>query len=175
MPEIKLVKKAMFVLEDLHYQYIPQLVNLDIWNNDMSLPNSPHVELARILLEHGKDWSKIKNTRFVADRRYRYEKGLKKWTKEYIKKHIFESRYGILKSIKKYGYKEILSGKIQIAVLRNPIYCTRTNDKTILTNEIYHGGRRCSAAYVLGYKKLPGYWAKDAKPGTYKYKLWSFK
>jgi len=170
MPEIKLREKTKFVVADLCYQYLPGVTSMDIWNHDMSLPNSPQVEVARLLLEHGRDWSVIKKSRYVADRRYRKAAGMSKWTDSYIKQHIFESRYKILRSLKKHGYKKSLAVNQPIAVLREPLWVSRFEaDYPWLHGlEIYHGGRRCAAAYVLGIEMLPGFWAEDRYAGSHK-------
>jgi len=155
-------------LSELNYQFIPVLTNQCIWNFDMSLPNSPQVECAKLLLEHGRDWGKLKDCRFAQDRRHRYKLGQTKWTEDCIKAHILGSRYDILKSIKKRGFDKKLNAKQPVSVLRSPLWKTRFGYEASWLNgyEIYHGGRRCSALYALGYESVPAVMCVDAKPGS---------
>lgn len=161
----KLVKAS---LNTLNYQFIPMLTHESIWNFDMSLPNSPQVECAKLLLRHGRNWSKLKHCRFAEDRRHRYRCGINKWTEKAIKEHILGSRYDILMSIMKREFDKKLNKKQPITVLIAPFWATRFNYNEEWLNgpEIYHGGRRCAALYALGYKTVPVLWAKDKKPGT---------
>lgn len=44
--EIRPISKLVDIpLAGLHYQYIHGVTPIDIWQHDMSLENSPHVEL----------------------------------------------------------------------------------------------------------------------------------
>jgi hypothetical protein len=169
MSEIKIVGKLEKIpLAKLHFQFIPILTDLELWNHDMSLPNSPQVEVASLLLKHGKNWSKLKDCRYAQDRRHRFKCGQKKWTEKAIKEHILGSRYSILRSLKKRGFRKEMSKQQPISVLREPLWKSRFGYDTdwLQGAEIYHGGRRCAAAYVLGWKTVPGYWARDKrKPG----------
>ena len=170
MSEIKYKSKKLddIRLDRLHYQWLPAVTSMEIWDYDMGLPNSPQVECARLLLEHGKNWGKLKNCRFAEDRRFRYKAGLKKWTEEAIKEHILGSRYKILKSLRKHGFDKSLSKQQPISILMQPLWRTRFKyDEEWLEGwEIYHGGRRCASAYVLGWETIPGMWAEDKYPGT---------
>jgi len=170
MSEIKAISKKPEKVElaSLCYQFIPGLITHDIWMFDMSLPNSPQVECARLLLEHGRDWGKLKDCRFAQDRRYRFKFGQVKWTEEYIKQHILGSRYDILRSIQKRGFDKKLNSKQPVAILKEPFWKTRFGYTADWLNgyEIYHGGRRCAAMYALGYETVPALWCKDKKPGS---------
>ncbi|MGW8324100.1 MAG: hypothetical protein ACWGNI_00260 [Desulfobacterales bacterium] len=172
MSEIKHLthKLEKISLESLHYQFIPEFTNMDIWNYDMSLVNSPQVECAELLLKHGRDWSKLKHCRFAEDRRHRYRCGMEKWTEKAIKEHILGSRYDILTSLRKHGFDSKLNKKQPICVLKEPFWATRFGYVAdwLKGYEIYHGGRRCSAMYVLGYEKVPVLWAADKHPGSNK-------
>lgn len=170
MSEVKLVSKKVYhvKLYDLHYQFVPEFTSMEIWNNDMSLANSPQVECANLLLLHGPKWSKMKNCRFAEDRRHRYRLGMKKWTEKNIKEHILGSRYQILMSIKKRGFDRKRNNKQPVSILKEPFWKSRFKFEAewLRGKEIYHGGRRCSALYVLGYDSVPVLFVKDKHPGS---------
>ena len=172
MSEIRYITKKQEIinLDKLNYQFVPEFTNMELWNYDMSLPHSPQVECAKLLLKHGKNWSKLKDCRFAQDRRHRYKCGMTKWTEKAIKEHILGSRYDILMSIKKRGFDEKLNKKQPIAILISPFWTTRFNYTAdwLTGPEIYHGGRRCAAMYALGYKKVSVLWVKDKYPGSNK-------
>jgi hypothetical protein len=159
--KVVLGKKRNFALADLNYQYVPGLTSDDIWHGDMSLPNSPQVELLQLLIKHGPYWDAIENCRFVQDRRYRRAKGVKKWTEEAIKEHIFLSRWRMLIGIKSFGYSQKRCKGQPVVVLRKPLF------NGGLAPEIFHGGRRCAAAYVLGHTELPGHYGKLVDKSRY--------
>lgn len=168
--EYKILSKRpkKIMLKDLNYQFIPKLTHDSIWNFDMSLPNSPQVECAELLLKHGRNWSKLKHCRFAEDRRHRHRLGMKKWTEEAIKEHILGSRYKILMSIKKHGFDKKKNSKQPITILTEPLWKTRFLYVAEWLNgyEIYHGGRRCASMYALGYEHVPARLAEDRFPGT---------
>lgn len=152
-------------LKDLHIQFVPVVTPVKLWNHDMSLENSPHVELMRILLEHGLDWKRIEPTRYVKERTRRFAIGLKRWVEKKIMGHI-EVRYDILKSIKKKGFKK--SRQEPIMVLKEPFWKTRFGHEFPQGYEIWTGAGRASAAYVLGYEKLPVMFYEDKYAGSNK-------
>lgn len=170
MSEIKLIsrKSVTVPLSRLFYQYIPEFVSKDIWCENMQLANSPQVECAKLLLEYGRNWGKLKHCRFAADRRHRYKLGMKKWTEKVIKEHILGSRYDILMSVKKRGFDKKKNAKQPITVLQSPFWRTRFGEVPNWVNgwEIYHGGRRCAALYVLGFVNVPVLVAQDKYPGS---------
>ena len=170
MSEVIYISKKVYSVRllDLHYQFIPEFTDMDIWQNDMSLPNSPQVECAQLLLKYGRNWGKLKDCKFAQDRRHRYELGMKKWTEKNIKKHILGSRYDILMSIRKNGFDKEKNKKQPIAVLMEPFWMTRFgwNASWLEGPEIYHGGRRCAAMYALGYEKVQVLFMKDKYPGS---------
>ena len=172
MSETKYISKKLqnVDLKKLNYQFIPVLTHDSIWNFDMSLPNSPQVECAKLLLKYGRNWDKLKYCRFAEDRRHKYRCGMKKWTEKQIKEHILGSRYKILMSIKKNGFDKKLNSKQPVAILKEPFWKTRFNytAEWLTGFEIYHGGRRCAAMYALGYESVPVLWVRDKYPGTYK-------
>ena len=176
MSEVIYISKKFynFKLSDLYYQFIPEFTNVNIWQNDMSLPNSPQAECAQLLLKHGRNWSKLKDCKFAQDRRHRYKLGMRKWTEKNIKEHILGSRYDILMSIKKYGFDKKKNKKQPVAVLMKPFWITRFNyvASWLKGPEIYHGGRRCAAMYALGYDQIRVLVMQDkysgsGKPGGY--------
>lgn len=148
------------LLADLHYQYLPKFTSNSIWHSDMSLPNSPQVEVLELWIKHGWNWNVLMESRLAEDRRYRRTKGYGKWNEKKIKVHI-EHRIKIMKSIKKRGFVPSMSKSQPIAVLETPLasYLGARSD-IAKAPEIYHGGRRCAAMYVLGFKTV------IARPGV---------
>jgi hypothetical protein len=99
---------------------------------------------------------------------------MKQWTDEHIKKHI-RSRWATYKSLKKYGYKKKLhrtkNGRdYPVRVLLQPFWKTRFNiDESWLDGvELWDGGGRSCAAYVLGWDSVPAEICEDTAPGTCK-------
>ena len=153
-------------LSKLHVRCIPVLTPLDLWGNDMSLENSPHVELMREFLEHGMTWGNLKSTRYVRERMRRFKLGITRWTEPYIIQHLHK-RYDILRSLKKEGFVAKKS-KPPIQVLREPLWKTRfgCNEEWLEGREIYNGAGRCAAAMALGWESITVIMVKDAKkPG----------
>ena len=171
--EVKAISKLVPIpLAGLHYQYIHGMTPIDIWNYDLSIENSPHVELLRLIQEHGLDWNKLKSTRYVAERRLRREKGNKKWTDEYIMGRLAR-RWEIYRSLKKIGYKPEkykFKGGVEtpVRILKEPLWTTRFGFKAdwLSGPELFDGAGRCSAAYVLGWKEIPAIWVEDKNPGS---------
>jgi hypothetical protein len=159
-------------LKDLHYQYIHNYTPIKLWNYDMSLPNSPHVELLRLIKEDGFNWKRIWQTRYVEERIGRRKLGMKQWTDEHIKKHI-RNRWATYKSLKKYGYKKKLhrtkkGRNYPIRVLLEPFWKTRfgIGRPWLCGFELWDGGGRSCAAHVLGWDSIPAEICEDTKPGT---------
>ncbi len=152
---IEVGKLKKFRLADLHIRYIPVITPPRLWNRDMSLPNSPHVELMKIFKNYGFDKERIKESRYFKDRQYRH-KYLDKWTDKRIWKHIKEGRYRIFNLMAKEGWNKKRSKGDPIKVLPEPFWCSRFNRTWdwIKGEEIWNGAGRCSAAYVLGYDHL---------------------
>ena len=162
--EIKSTGKSVKVrLSELHIQYIPAFTPIELWNYDMSLINSPHVELMRDLLENGFSWDRLKSGRYAQERMRRFELGVKRWTEPYIIEHI-KKRYDVLKSLKKHGYSKKRAVP-PIQVLKEPLWKTRFGCSEPFLNgmEIYNGAGRCSAAVALGWEEIPVEMVKDAK------------
>jgi len=166
------VPKKKAVLKDiklslLHYQFIPIVTPIKLWNYDMSLAHSPHVELMTILLEHGFCWPKIAGTRYVTERIRRHDLGLSQWTESKIKEHI-KRRFAILRSLQRAGYRDKLHGKKPVAVLRHPFWKSRFGyDRDWFKGmEIWDGGGRCAAAMALGWETIPAMMYEDVKPGS---------
>lgn len=168
MSDIKITSKLVEIpLEKLHVQYVPVVTPLEIWKNDMSLVNSPHVELLELIKQHGFDWKRIKRTRFYAVRKHRESVGMKQWTDDKIREHIIQ-RWKIYNSIFKKGFSTKRSAEKPVIVLREPFWTTRFGfaPDWLKGWEIWDGMRRSSACYVLGKKFVLGYFAEDTKPGS---------
>ncbi len=151
-------------LADLSVRYIPVVTPIDLWNHDMSLKNSPHVELMRLFKKHGLNWGKIEKTRYYKERQHRHIIGTKRWTRNYIYYHI-EKRYKLFKGIKK-KYKS--NKKFPIHVLKKPFWATRFGLKEDWLDglELWNGAGRTSSLYVLGKKTVKVMMCKDKHPGT---------
>lgn len=163
--EVKVISKIESIpLEKMRVQYIPVLTPIDIWNHDMRLKNSPHVELIQLIIKYGMDWNMIMKTRYVKERQHRYICGMKKWTEKHIKEHVIK-RWKIYKSLLKYGYSRKLEGK-PVIVLEKPFWKSRFGLKEpwMKGYEIWNGAGRCAAAYCLGWTHYPGVWARDRYP-----------
>ena len=169
MADIKPItgKTQIVKLADLHIRYIPVVTPIDIWNNDMSLPNSPHVELFKIMLMYGFRWSELMHTRYVKERRRRFKIGMRRWTDEHVMEHL-HVRYSILKSLQKHGYSSKKHGDKPVVVLKQPFWKTRFGlDKPFLGGmEIWDGGGRSTAMYALGKKEIPCVFYEDKAPGS---------
>ncbi|MCP3681769.1 MAG: hypothetical protein GY861_03675 [bacterium] len=154
-------------LSDLSVRYIPIVTPIELWSHDMSLTNSPHVELMRLFAEHGLDMEKVKDTRYYEERKRRHDIGMKKWTRTKLKEHI-KKRYAIYKSIKKRGFREKLG--LPIRVLKKPFWTTRfgVNEEWMGGYELWNGSGRASALMALGEKKVRVMMCKDKHPGTKK-------
>ena len=166
--EINIVERnAPLRLSNLHIQYIPYVTPLDLWNGDMGLANSPHVELLQYIKKHGFDWTGIWRLRYTKERIRRREIGWPKWTDTMIRKRI-RIRWKIYKSLKERGYKQSKARESPIIVLRKPFWETRFNVHTdnIHGPEIFDGAGRCSAAFVLGWDAIIADIGVDSKPGT---------
>jgi len=155
-----------FMLSDLHIQYIPVVTPIKLWKNDMSLKNSPHVELMRIFKHCGNDWSRIQHTRYVQERRRRGEIGLN-WDEKRLKIHL-SRRHNVLKSIRSKGFKKDMRGEKPVRILEKPIWKTRFNleEPWLKGYEIWDGGGVCSALYALRYKTVKAIIVEDRYPGT---------
>jgi hypothetical protein len=171
MDEIRKIAGPVRVkLSELYYQYIPIVTSEPIWDNDMSLRNSPHVQLVRIMMwmqnGGGLLWEEIVKSRYYQDRLFRMSKGA--GSEEYIRKKIL-SRYRLLKKIRKIGFNDRASDKSPIIVLNKPFWQTRFNyQRPCPGMEIWDGGGRCAIAYVLDKQTVPAYIYEDAAPGTCK-------
>lgn len=167
MPEIIPIEKKLrkVKLADLHIRYIPVVTPINLWNFDMGLPKSPHVELMRIFARHRFDWSRLSSSRYYKERRLRRKIGMRRWTEEKIFNHII-ARYKIWRSIKNNGYDKHRDRVNPIKVLPEPFWKTRFGMKKLNGMEIWNGAGRCAAAYALGYDSLPVLMCEDAHPGT---------
>jgi len=158
-------KEYLAVLTDLHVRYIPKARLERWWGNDMSLPNSPHIELIQYYKNHGINWDVLLKSRYAEERRARrVEFKQEKWSEEWIKKHI-EHRIDIYNSLKNAGF--IHQGK-PIQILSEPFWNTRFGLAlpNITGEEIWNGAGRCAAAYVLGWKDIPATKVRDLRPNS---------
>ena len=172
MDEIRRITNIVYVRpEELHYQYIPYVVNREIWHDDMGLPNSPHVELTELMMlmiqGPGFDWDVIKKTRYYQDRLHRISMGIGSEKNAKVK---MLARYRLLKSIREKGLNKNRSNKVPIIILRQPFWKSRFNcqEPWVEGMEIWDGGGRCAMAHVLGIKSVPAYIYEDAHAGTCK-------
>lgn len=158
----KLVKVK---LADLHYQYIPVVTPAEIWDNDMALPTSPHVEL--LTLAARKSHPDVRMTRYWRERARRREIGMPQWTEKHIMAHICR-RIDIYKSLMRHGFKPPLYKDRPVRILAEPFWKTRFGGTPdwVQGMEIWDGGGRCAAAYVLGWKEIPVQMVRDRKPGS---------
>lgn len=158
-------------LEELHYRYIPQTYEEEIWHDDMGLPGSPHVELMRLFLSGVSGWQEIKHTRYVKERQSRRLAGMVWWTNGRIREHL-HVRMSILKSLSLDGYREQLAA-MPVRVLEEPFWKTRYMNTTpwVQGPELWDGGGRCAAAYALGWKEISAVWVKDPTPGLCKSRI----
>lgn len=154
-------------LDSLNYQFVPIVTPIKLWNYDMALKTSPHVELMRLFLDHGLDWEKIEETRYFKERVRRHDLGLRQWTTTRIKEHV-QRRYAILRSLKRAGYRKKLYRDKPVSILKKPFWSTRFEyKKDFLTGkEIWDGGGRCAAAYALGWETIPIVYYCDVSPGS---------
>lgn len=164
MSEIINKKWKEVKLADLSVRYIPVVTPIKLWNHDMSLANSPHVELLNTIKKYGWDWKVLKKTRYWKERCYRFNCGVKRWTDKYTKEHT-KKRWAIYKSLKKKGFKKKDS---PITVLKQPFWTTRfgLEEEWLGGLEIFNGSGRCAAAVVLGWKTIPAMIAEDKYPST---------
>lgn len=168
--DIKIVSKIEpIALDKLHIRYIPVLTPIGMWNYDMRLKNSPHVELIQLIMKYGWDWDMIMKTRYVRERQHRYVCGLDKWTDEHIREHV-EQRWKTYKSLRKYGYSKKREKGKPVIILKRSFWKSRfeMKEKWLKGLEIWNGSGRCAAAYCMGWNFYPAVLAKDKYPKTHK-------
>lgn len=155
-------------LDELHIRYIP-MVQLERWYvgaEPMLLKNSPHVEMLSVYRDEGLNWDKLLSGRYAEERRTRRVKfGQKRWTEDYIKEHIIH-RIKVYKSMKERWFPRCEDKPIMI--LKEPFWQTRFGEKHdgIVGPEIWNGGGRCAAAWVLNWRTISAVWAEDMRPGA---------
>jgi hypothetical protein len=172
-------------LESLRVQYVHGVTPIELWNYDMALATSPHVELLKKIAKYGLNWNVIMKTRYWAERAHRRNIGMAQWTGKHIREHILV-RWKTYLSLRDNGFTpEMYTGKTKshpIKVMSTPMWESRFGYKAHFLRgpEIFDGAGRCSAACALGWKKIPVVWVEDARagtknPGGYKEKLESVK
>lgn len=166
-PDIEFIKRKTIPIADIQCQYIPVLSPLELWNYDLRLKNSPHVELLRIICAHGYDWNIIMKSRYAQERQRRFIMGLERWTDEYIREHV-QRRWKIYKSLCKYGYSKKIEKDKPVVVLEKPFWKTRfgADEKFLKGKECWDGFGRLSAACLMGMKEYPVVIARDRYPGS---------
>ena len=174
MTEIKIIRPVNIEVNSLRHRYLPKITPMYILGykpDPMHISRSPHVKLLRTLVKYGFNKRKLKQTKYFQERRHRYSLGMPKWVDSWIYKHI-QIRWNIFKSLEKNGYDNRKAKAKPIIILEKPIIETRFNwDSGFLRGpEIYDGFGRSSSAYVLGWEKIPGSLAVDAKPGHMEFK-----
>lgn len=152
-------------LADLHYQYIPVVTPEELWNHDMALPTSPHVEMLKLVARTAHP--NVRATRYWKERVRRREIGMAQWTDEHIEEHI-RRRILTFESMRKRGFKPALYKDRPIRVLAEPFWKTRFGGtpEWVQGLEIWDGGGRCAAAYVLGWETIKVQMVRDRKPGS---------
>ncbi len=141
-------------IKKLHAKFVPNETPLDIWNYDMSLKNSPHLELIFLISQYGFDWEKIFKSRFVKIQQHKYIMGFDGYGKDDIER-IVKNQWEIYKSISLYGYRKKKWIKHPVMVSKKPIH----KQKNILQGmEIQDGTARCAAIMMLGIQTIAGYY-----------------
>ena len=166
--EVRTVKTRVPVeLAKLHNQYIPYVTPFDLWNYDMALATSPHVEMLQYIVKHGFNWEEIFKLRYARERLRRKEIGWGKWGRATTKKRIM-IRWRIYQSLKEHGYKQSRCESGPIMILEEPFWNTRfgLKDERVHGMEIFDGAGRCSAAYVLGWDAILADICVDPLAGT---------
>jgi hypothetical protein len=108
----------------------------------------------------------IEKSRYVAERKHRFLLGMKRWTDEYIRRHVI-NRYATFRSLRKHGY-DTHKATPPIQILKSPLWSTRfaCTANWLGGREIYNGAGRCAAAVALGWESIPVQMVEDArKPG----------
>jgi len=169
-PDIKIVSRMQpIALAKLRIRYIPVLTPIEMWNFDLRLKNSPHVELIQLIMKYGFEWKMIMKTRYVRERRHRYVCGLDKWEDKHIKEHVIK-RWKTYKSLQKYGYSKKKEKKKPVIVLQKPFWKSRFEVKEpwLKGLEIWNGAGRCAAACCMGWDFYPAVLAEDRYPKSHK-------
>jgi len=173
MAEIRKIGKITKVpILSLHLQYVPKISPIWLYPGEdpYRIDKTHHVGLLKHIIKHGMDWKKLKKLPYVKERRHRYDIGIVRWTDSHVREHI-KRRWAIYQSLKKKGWKKKLSKVKPVIVLEKPFIETRYNWESGFLKglEIWDGMGRVSAAFVLGWEKIPVQFAVDAKLGTCKY------
>ncbi len=162
--EIKYTSKYMNIeLKKLHIRYVPQVEPMHLYNNDLSLKNSPHVEMLHILATYGFDWYKIENSRYGQILQHKHVMGVGGYDKEAILETLNKA-WRTHSSIAMKGLKE----RRNVVALDKPFWETRFGYKNehVSGLEIWKGVWVCAAALFLGFKTVKGRIAEDSYPGS---------
>lgn len=162
--EIKYITKTTTIpIEKLHLRYVPHVEPLHLYNNDMRLKNSPHVEMLYLIAIHGFNWDKLKNSRYVQILKHKHIMGINGYgTGEIL--NTLNNAWRTYISISRRGVRD----RKGVIVLKTPFWVTRFGCKKekIKGMEIWKGVWVCAAASFLGITKVKGRMAKDAYPGS---------
>ena len=155
MAEVKKVGKIVKVpIMRLHLQYLPKVSPIWLYpgKDPYRIDKTHHVTLLRHIIKYGLNWKKLKKLKYVAERRHRYDIGIRVWTDSKLREHI-ERRWKIYRSLKKRGWKSSMSKVKPVLVLKKPLFETRYNWESgfLKGPEVYDGFGRSSAAFVLGW------------------------
>tara|TARA_Y100000310_G_scaffold242079_1_gene246238 strand:+ start:1755 stop:2357 length:603 start_codon:yes stop_codon:yes gene_type:complete len=125
---------------------------------DSKITNSPHYELAKMILEEGER----KTRKIFKETRY-YQ-----MCKILGKKNFPEKIFGLIKSLEK-GYLHGKHKKDFITILTEPFAKSRYNRNVeILVPEIWSGHHRAGILLALGQSIVPVAIAQDKDPGSCK-------
>jgi len=162
--EIKYASKLTNIdLDKLHLRYVPNVEPLHLYNNDMRLKSSPHIEMLYLIGQYGFDWDRIKNSRYGKILQYKHVLGVGGYDRENILDNLNKA-WRTYSSIANRGIRS----RKAVVVLQEPFWVTRFgyNKKEIKGMEIWKGVWVCASAYFLGIKTVKGYMAKDVYPGS---------
>lgn len=162
--EIKYTTKHVNInLSKLHLRYVPHVEPLKLYNNDMRLKNSPHLEMLHLIGTYGFDWGRIEKSRYGQILQHKHVMGVGGYEREEILRTLNKA-WRIHSSIATRGLRQ----RRNVIVLNKPFWRTRFGHKEdgIKGMEIWTGVWVCVAAYYLGLKTVKGRIAKDAYPGS---------
>ena len=160
--EIKYTSKLTQIdISKLHLRYVPHVEPLHLYNDDMSLKASPHVEMLYLIGTYGFDWDRIKESRYGQILEYKHVMGVGGYDRNDILDNLNKA-WRTYSSIATRGMRDRRS----VIILKKPFWATRFGHKKIKGMEIWKGVWVCAAACFLGMKTVKGRMAEDAYPGS---------
>lgn len=169
---LKRVSKDKVDIDSLQFQYIPRLVCHRLWldSDVMKVGFSPHVDLLRIYVNHGLDYSLMMKSSYAELQRYWNDINFRTTngnvrTEKFIKSKI-DGFIKLFNSIKNKGFDR----SNHLIVLKKPFWTTRYGFHRDIGDdyEIWSGHHRASCCYVLGIPAVPCKIFVDKKPNTHK-------